>query len=108
MEAIEKSTITAAQETQRKNVKYLADYKKIFEYFSFKPATMFQCEIDTGILRPYVCWCVRNLRRNGDIQIFKFGCCPISRFNGAQLLTTDKNLFKSPVKQPTLFNELWP
>ncbi|MDR0619419.1 MAG: hypothetical protein LBG17_05925 [Bacteroidales bacterium] len=108
MKTKKEATITAANEMQCKNTKYLADYKKVFEYFSLKPATMFQCETDTGIPRPYVCWYVRSLRKNEDIQIFKFGRCPISKYKDVQFLTTDRNLFKPEIKQSSLFDELWP
>jgi hypothetical protein len=97
----------AANEMQCKDAKYLADYKKVFEYFKNKPATMFECEVHTGIPRPYVCWYVRRLRKSKDIQIAKLGRCPISKFDGVQFLTTDKMLFKDEIEQPTLFEGLW-
>jgi hypothetical protein len=105
MEAKQKATISRP-ENHDKDTKHLADCKKVFDYFSLKPATMFECEVDTGIPRPYVCWYVRNLRKNKDIQIFRLGRCPISKFDGVQFLTTDRNLFKSQIKEPTLFDEL--
>jgi hypothetical protein len=106
MKTKEKATITAAELTQHKDTKHLADYKKVYEYFKQRPATMFQCEIDTGIPRPYVCWYVRSLRKNKDIQIVKLGRCPVSKYKGVQYLTTDRTLFKSVIKQPSLFDEL--
>ena len=86
---------------------YLSDCKKVYEYFKLKPATMFECEIDTGIPRPYVCWYVRSLRKNNDIQTARLGRCPVSKWNGVQFLTTDRDLFKPEVKVPSLFDELW-
>jgi len=100
------SQLAANPAIQRKNTKHLADFKKVFDYFAKKTATMFQCEVDTGIPRPYVCWYVRNLRMNGHIQILRYGRCPISKHDGVQFLTTDKRLFKPEVKQPSLFDEL--
>ncbi|GHV09838.1 hypothetical protein FACS1894162_1410 [Bacteroidia bacterium] len=100
------TTGVAAHNSEYKDTKRLADYKKVFEYFSIKPATMFQCECATGIPRSYVCWYVRDLRKNNNIQIFKLGRCPISKWDSVQFLTTDRNLFKSEVKQPSLFDEL--
>ena len=93
-------------ETQSKDTKHLADYKRTYEYFLQKPATMFQCEIDTGIPRPYVCWYVRSMRKNGNIQIARYGRCPISKYDGVQFLTTDKKLFTKEIKQPSLFDEV--
>jgi hypothetical protein len=90
-----------------KDMKHLTDSQTVLEYFRQKPATMFQCEIDTGIPRPYICWYVRKLRKNGDIQIFRHGRCPISKWEGVQFLTTDNALFKSQIKQPSLFDESW-
>ena len=103
----EKGGITAPNKKQHKGTKHLADYKKVHEYFLRKPATMFQCEIDTGIPRPYVCWYVRGLRKNNDIQIVRLGRCPVSKWEGVQFLTTDRNLFNTEVKQPSLFDGLW-
>jgi hypothetical protein len=99
-------TSTEVRKEHCENTKYLADYKKVFEYFKLKTATMFQCEIELGIPRPYICWYVRSLRKNKDIQIARFGTCPISRYKGVQFLTTDKSLFKDEIQQPTLFDEL--
>jgi hypothetical protein len=91
-----------------KDTKHLADYKRVFEYFKKEPATMFKCEIETGIPRPYICWYVRNMRKNGDIQVAYLGRCPISKWGGVQFLTTDKTLFDKPeVVQLSLFDELW-
>ncbi|MDR1182663.1 MAG: hypothetical protein LBL13_11855 [Bacteroidales bacterium] len=90
-----------------KDTKHLADHKRVFEYFKKKPATMFECEINTGIPRPYVCRYVSKLRKNGDIQIYQLGRCSISHFDKVQFLTTDRELFKDEVKQLTLFDELW-
>ena len=89
-----------------KDTKHLADYKKVFEYFSQKPATMFQCEVDTGIPRPYICWYIRSLRKNKNVQILRRGICPISKWKGVQFITTDKALFETKVKEPSLFDEL--
>ena len=94
-------------EQHDKDTKHSSDCQKVHDYFLQKPATMFQCEIDTGIPRPYVCWYVRSLRKNNDIQIIRYGICPISKWKGVQFLTTDKSLFKTNVKQPTLFDTLW-
>ena len=91
---------------QCKDTKHLADCQKVFDYFAKKTATRFECEVDTGIPRPYVCWYVRNLRLNGHIQILRYGTCPISRYKGVQFLTTNKSLFRPEVKQPSLFDEL--
>jgi hypothetical protein len=102
----EKTKGITALENHNKDTKHLADYKKVYKYFLQKPATMFQCEICTGIPRPYVCWYVRSLRKNKAIQIVNYGRCPISKYNGVQFLTTDKKLFKSKTKQPTLFDML--
>jgi hypothetical protein len=109
MEAKEKATEAAVNsfETQHKGTKHLADYKKVHEYFIKKPATMFECEYATGIPRPYICWYVRGMRKRGDIQIAKLGRCPISKWNGVQFLTTNRALFNSGVKEPSLFDELW-
>ena len=93
-------------ESESKDTKHLADYKRTYEYFLQKPATMFQCEVDTGIPRPYVCWYVRLFRKNNDIQIVRHGRCPISKYDGVQFLSTDKKLFNQQVKQPSLFDEL--
>jgi hypothetical protein len=103
-----KAPETAANlfETQHKDMKHLADCKKVFEYFSSKPATMFQCEIDTGIPRPYICWYVRKLRKGNDIQIQRLGRCPVSKWKNVQFLTTDRKLFKSEIKQHSLFDGL--
>jgi hypothetical protein len=98
--------IAASLKGCNKDTKHLADCKKVHEYFMKKTATMFQCEIDTGIPRPYVCWYVRSMRVNGDIQIAKYGRCPISGYDGVQFLTTDKSIFKPEIKQPFLFDEL--
>ena len=106
MEAKEKATITAAPKRQSKDSKHLADCQKVFEYFALKPATMFQCEISTGIPRPYICRYVGKLRKSNDIQILKLDRCPISKYDGVQFLTTDKGLFNSQVKEPSLFDEL--
>jgi len=99
--------VLPAPELQDKGTKHLADYKKVHEYFMQKPATMFQCEVDTGIPRPYVCWYVRDMRRNNNIQIARYGRCPISKYDGVQFLTTDSMLFRQELKQPSLFDELW-
>jgi hypothetical protein len=107
MEEKTKATIIAANEIQHKDTKHLADYKKVFEYFLLKPATMFQCEIDTGIPRPYICWYVRTMRKKHEIQIEHLGCCPKSKCKGVQFLTTNKTLFKDEIIEPTLFDELW-
>ena len=85
----------------------ISDCQKVHDYFLKNPATMFQCEVDTGCPRPYVCWYVRSMRQNGDIQIFKYGRCPISGCDGVQYLTTNKSLFKEGIKQPNLFDGLW-
>jgi hypothetical protein len=68
---------------------------------------MFQCEIDTGIPRPYICWYVRGMRKNDDIQIAKYGRCPVSKCDGVQFLTTDRTLFNPEVKRPSLFDNVW-
>jgi hypothetical protein len=91
---------------QGKDTKHLADYQMVYEYFFKNPATMFQCEVDTGVPRPYVCWYVRDMRKNEQIQIARLGRCPISKWNGVQFLTTNRELFKTEVKQLTLFDEL--
>lgn len=110
MNTDEKSPATGASVTtilSDKDTKRLADYKKVFQYFQQKPATMFQCEIDTGIPRPYVCWYVDKLRKTNDIQIVRLGVCPISKWEGVQYLSTDKNLFTNAVEKTTLFDEIW-
>ena len=89
-----------------KDTKHLSDYQKAYDYFLQKPATMFQCEIDTGIPRPYVCRYVGGMRKYGDIQIARLGRCPISKYDGVQFLTTDKRLFTQKIKEPSLFDEL--
>ena len=89
------------------DTKHLSDLQKVFDFFSRNPATMFMCEIETGIPRPYVCRYVDILRKNNDIQIAWYGRCPVSKHEKVQFLTTSKELFNSAAKQPSLFDDLW-
>ena len=84
-----------------------SDIQIVHDYFRAKPATRFQCEIDTGIPRPYICWYVRHLRLNGYIQVFNLGRCPVSKSDGVEFLTTNPDLFNQELKQPSLFDQLW-
>ena len=84
----------------------VSQYKTVYEYFKRNPATMFQCEVATGIPRPYVCWYIRNMRKREIIQIYRLGRCPVSKWKGVQFLTSDEALFKTKVKEPSIFDEL--
>ena len=105
MKENEKGGNTANPETHSKDTKHVADIQRVLEFFQRKPATMFMCEITTGIPRPYVCWYVRHLRKQESIKIASYGRCPVSKYDGVQFLTTNKALFPELEKKYPLFDE---
>ncbi|MFY0674506.1 MAG: hypothetical protein JXQ87_13995 [Bacteroidia bacterium] len=49
-------------------------------------------EIETGITRSNICWCVRKWRENKQIALYRKGVCPISKSSNVQFLTTNPKL----------------
>ena len=106
MKAKEKATITAAPKRQSKDNHFATQMQITYQSFKEHPKTMLQVSIETGILRANICRYVKIMRESNEMQILKLGRCPISKRSGVQFLTTDKGLFNSQVKEPSLFDEL--
>jgi predicted transcriptional regulator len=76
-----------------------SDAQIIEEVFSPEPRTMMQATVITGIPTQYVCRYVGRLRKEGAIQVYRRGKCPITGWNGVQFLTTNPALFRAIPKQ---------
>jgi hypothetical protein len=97
------TTRVAAQNSEYKDTKRLSDLQTVFNCFFPEPRTMMQVSILTYIPTQYVCWYVRHLRMNGNIQIVRYGRCPQTGYDGVQFLTTNPDLFRKMPKQLNLF-----
>ncbi|KAA6321068.1 hypothetical protein EZS27_029236 [termite gut metagenome] len=94
-------------EEQRKDSHFRTQYQIVYESFLSSPKTMFACEIETGIPRPYICWYVRGMRKRGEIQVIKKGRCPISKWDKVGFYTTNPALFiKQNNEQLNLFEDV--
>ncbi|KAA6327993.1 hypothetical protein EZS27_023068 [termite gut metagenome] len=94
MGAKRKAAVAAESfDKESKDKHFCSQCQTVYQSFRENPKTMFQVEIETGIPRPYICWYVRDMRKRGNIQVVKKGCCPISKWDGVGFYSTDPALF---------------
>lgn len=75
--------------------------KRVYEAF-YKPSTMLQISIETGILRANICRYVAEFEKQNKIQKIRSSFCPISKHK-AGIYTTNQALFKNDSQQLKMF-----
>lgn len=69
--------------------------KIVFAAFFIEPATMFQIEKETSIMRPSICRFVSGWKKSGKIKVIKIDRDPFTKCK-AQFLSTNEKFWPKP------------
>jgi hypothetical protein len=70
------------------------ELQRFIDILSHEPLTCTQASIKAGIPQKHCTRRKKDLERSGQLVVLRLVTCPITRFSGVQLLTTNKGLIK--------------
>lgn len=79
------------QDTKKKHFK--AQMTRVSHAFYERPKTMLEVSKETNVMRANICRYVAKWLESDEIDVIRYGVCPISKRCKVGFYTTDKDLF---------------
>lgn len=83
---------------------YKTQMKKVYQSFYESPKSMKEVYVDTGVLREFICWYCRTLRKQDQLFFTRIRRCSITG-QWVKEFTTNENFVPNRPKQLGLFGK---